>query len=186
VPEVIAIGGSAGSLHTIRAIVEALPEEFSYAVIIVVHRLRNVASDMANLLGDNTRMIKIKEPEDKEAIRAGCVYLAPQNYHLQIEQDKTFSLDYSEPVHHSRPSIDVTFECVAAVYGDKAVGIVCSGANHDGADGLLKIVKKGGVGLVQDPATADYPYMPRAAIQKSKKIKILDVPGIVHYIQNIE
>lgn len=185
-PDIIAIGGSAGSLQSIRAVIDTLPPGgFDFTVIIIVHRLRNVSSDMVKILADNNRKIKIKEPEDKESIKKNCVYLAPQNYHLLIEQDKCFSLDYSEPIHHSRPSIDVTFDSVANVYGSGAVGILLSGANKDGAEGLSNIIDKGGAGIVQNPDTADYPYMPRAAIFKNEKVVIQNLPEIVSYINRL-
>ena len=182
---VVAIGGSAGSLHTIRTIIEALPEKFPFAVVIVMHRLRNVQSDMDYILSDNEKGIKVKEPEDKQPIRRNCVYLAPQNYHLLVEEDKCFSLDYSEQVNHSRPSIDVTLESIAQVYGRNSIGILLSGANNDGASGISAIIDNGGTGIVQNPDTTDFPYMPKSAIYKNKGVKILTVSEIVHYIQHI-
>lgn len=182
---VVGIGGSAGSLQTIREIIEALPSKFSYAVIIIMHRLKNVQSDMTYILSDNEAGIKVKEPEDKQPIRKGCVYLAPQNYHLLIEDDKCFSLDYSEQVNHSRPSIDVTFGYIANVYGEKSVGILLSGANNDGADGISAIIEKGGKGIVQNPETTDFPYMPKSAIYKNDQTMILSVKEIIDFLHNL-
>jgi two-component system chemotaxis response regulator CheB len=125
----------------------------------------------------------IREPEDKEPVQNGIVYLAPQNYHLQIEADKTFSLDYSEPVNFSRPSIDVTFDCVASVYKHRSVGILLSGASRDGAAGISKIIKKGGTGIAQDPATAEYAYMPQSAIDANAGILILTPEAIANHIK---
>ncbi len=184
--QVIAIGGSAGSLQTTKLLIESLPYKFPFAVIIVMHRLRNVQSDMNQILSDNKRGIKVKEPEDKQPIRKNCVYLAPQNYHLLVEDDKSFSLDYSERVNHSRPSIDVTFESLAWVYGNRATGILLSGANNDGAEGISAIIEQGGTGIVQDPDTTDFPYMPRSAIYRNSKTQILPVHEIVDYLQSIK
>jgi two-component system, chemotaxis family, protein-glutamate methylesterase/glutaminase len=182
---VVGIGGSAGSLQTIRALIEALPPKLSYAVVIVMHRLRNVQSDMTYILSDNEAGIKVKEPEDKQPIRKGGVYLAPQNYHLLIEEDRCFSLDYSEQVNHSRPSIDVTFESIADVYQKNAVGILLSGANDDGAEGISSIIKNGGKGIVQNPESTDFPYMPKSAIYKNAATNILSVREIIDYLHKI-
>lgn len=183
--EIVCIGGSAGSLPMVMRIVEAVPANFSFTVVIVVHRLRNVASDMEYILSSGKRNLLIREPEDKEAVRKGRIYLAPQNYHLQIEEDKTFSLDYSEAVNFSRPSIDVTFDCVASVYKDKATGILLSGANTDGAHGLSRILAKGGTGIVQEPGTAEYPAMPNAAISGNEDILVYSPKQITHYMATL-
>lgn len=184
--EMVAIGGSAGSLPVIISILKALPAKFNFTVIIVVHRLRNVTSEMQHILAAGNPILNVHEPEDKEPIKKGMVYLAPQNYHLQIEEDKTFSLDYSEAVNYSRPSIDVTFDCVASVYKHKAAGILLSGANDDGAEGLSAIIKKGGIGIVQDPSTADYTAMPKAAIAMNNKVLARKPEYIIHYISGLE
>jgi two-component system chemotaxis response regulator CheB len=182
--DIVAIGGSAGSLPVIMEILKVLPEKFDFALVVIVHRLRNVSSDMQKVLA-SAGNIDVHEPEDKEVIKKGMVYLAPQNYHLQLEEDKTFSLDYSEPVNFSRPSIDVTFDCVASVYGKSAVAILLSGANEDGTYGISRILKKGGVGIVQDPETAEYAIMPKAAIAKNKKALIREPDDIVNYVKTI-
>lgn len=164
----VAIGGSAGSIPVVMELLKALPAQFTFSVFIVLHRLKNVPSSMDVILMNKGNGIFIEEPDDKEVIQEHHVYLAPQNYHLLIETDKTISLDYSEPVHYSRPSIDVTFESVAQTYAGSAVAILLSGANQDGANGLLAIVGQGGTAIVQDPATAEYPAMPQAALDRNK------------------
>lgn len=183
--EVIAIGGSAGSLSAVINIVNAIPRNFNFTVIIVLHRLRNVYSEMDKILAFSRPHLHICEPNDKEQIKRQVVYLAPQNYHLLIEEDKTFGLDYSEEIHYSRPSIDVTFESIASVYKENAVAILLSGANQDGADGLSRIIAKGGIGIAQDPATAEYPTMPQAAVDKDEYVLIQTVEDIVDYISTV-
>ena len=149
----------------------------------VLHR-RNGESLLSNLLMDKTTW-SVKEAEEKEAIAAGTVYIAPADYHLLIEQDKTFSLDYSEKVHYSRPAIDVTFEAVAETYGPAAMALLLSGANADGTDGLQKIKEAGGYVMVQDPAEAAVEYMPKSAIayvRVDKVVSVTDVPALVHQL----
>ncbi|MGV3558553.1 chemotaxis protein CheB [Larkinella arboricola] len=182
---VVVIGGSAGSIPVVTELLQALPRHFQFSVIIVLHRLRNVISSLDTILGNKVQVITIREPNDKEEIREQYVYLAPQNYHLLIEADKTFSLDYSETVHHSRPSIDVTFESVAQVYASQAVAVLLSGANQDGADGLQAIINQGGMVIVQDPATAEYPAMPKAALERNREAVVLTPPEIAAFLRTL-
>jgi two-component system chemotaxis response regulator CheB len=92
------------------------------------------------------------------------VYFAPPDYHLLIENDRSFSLSFDAPVNYSRPSIDVLFETAADVYKNRLLGIILTGANSDGSGGIKKISMMGGVTIAQSPETADYPEMPKAAI----------------------
>jgi len=154
--ELVAIGGSAGSFHVILQLVSQLSEGFDLPVLIITHRSRGKDYQFINILN---------EAEEKELILSGYIYVCPPDYHLLIEKDKTLSLDYSEKVNHSRPSIDVTFECVADIYKEKAIAILLSGANGDGAEGLHRIHKKGGVTIVQNPKNAEVPVMPQRALE---------------------
>src|SRR5579864_7056332 len=129
--KVLMIGGSAGSLDGVLKIISALPVNKHVTTIIVVHRKNDVESILANLLSSRTQL-EVKEVEDKELISGGIIYIAPSDYHLLIENEKMFSLDSSEKVHYSRPSIDVSFESAAHVFGNAVIGILLSGANADG------------------------------------------------------
>jgi two-component system chemotaxis response regulator CheB len=180
--DMIIIGGSAGSLDVITAILLALPKDFQVPMVLVIHRMKNTPSKLDKMLARKTGVKQISEPEDKEPIRAGRVYLAPQNYHLLIEADKTFSLDYSEPVNYSRPSIDVSFESFAQVYGPKLLAVVLSGANKDGAAGLEAVIGCGGKALVQSPGGAEYASMPLAAIERNPLALACETEEIVHCI----
>lgn len=180
--DIVVIGGSAGSINICMMLLQAVPEDFDFTIVLVLHRLRNVRSDMSGLLSAH-RKFKIRDVEDKDIVRNHCVYLAPQNYHLLVEDNHTFALDYSEPVHFCRPSIDVTFESMARAYGPRVTAILLSGANQDGASGISAIVEAGGKGIVQDPDTADYPAMPMAAIQTNESVEILTPEKIVDYIR---
>ncbi|WP_234735907.1 chemotaxis protein CheB [Tellurirhabdus bombi] len=184
-PGVIIIGGSAGSLSPLTTILKAFPDHYCFSIIIVLHRMKNVVSEMDRILSMSRKGMKISEPDDKSPIREGCVYLAPQNYHLLIEEDRTFSLDYSELINYSRPSIDLTFECVANVYGKNAVAILLSGANNDGTAGMKHIIDKGGTALVQHPDSAEYATMPRAAMEKNAAAKVLRPEEIVDFLKTI-
>lgn len=162
---IVLIGGSAGSIPLIFNILSALPGRLKIPIIIVLHRHKNVVSEFAEILKGHAKNICIIEPDDKQPLLPSNIYLAPQNYHLLIEQDFTFSLDYSELVNYSRPSIDVTFESAAHVFRNGVTGILLSGANSDGSEGIRTILEYGGEAWVQEPVTAEYPTMPQRAIE---------------------
>jgi two-component system chemotaxis response regulator CheB len=182
--KVLMIGGSAGSLDGILKIAAALPVTNHLVTIIIVHRKNESESILANLLSSRTRL-NVKEVEDKEPIIGGNIYVAPADYHLLVENENMFSLDYSEKVHHSRPSIDVSFESAAHVFGDAVTGVLLSGANADGAEGLCRIQEAGGFTIVQDPVSAEVDYMPQQAIALMNPDKILNIEGIAEFLSNI-
>ncbi len=185
VNKIVVLGGSAGSLPVLLQLLESLPPHFSLPVVVVLHRLKNVYSDLPHIMAVAQKNRKVKEPEDKELIKPRYIYIAPQNYHLLVETDKTFSLDYSETVHYSRPSIDVTFESIVRVFGKETVAILLSGANHDGADGMEKVIEAGGKAIAQDPATCEYPVMPAAAIEKSYRVDVLTPEQIADFLTGL-
>ncbi|MCC2671503.1 MAG: cheB 2 [Armatimonadetes bacterium] len=161
--EVIVIGASAGAVEALSLLLPPLPADFPVALLIVVHLPRDRDSLLAELLGARCR-VKVKEAEDKERIEGGTVYFAPPDYHLLVEPDRSLSLSVDEPVRYSRPSIDVLFESAADVYGERLLGIVLTGANSDGAQGLRTVCEAGGKAIVQAPETASAPFMPQAAL----------------------
>jgi len=180
--KMLAIGGSAGSLDVILKIVAALPFISHLATVIIVHRKNDGESILTDLLSSRTKLV-VKEIEDKETITGGTIYLAPADYHVLIEDEKMFSLDASEKIHHSRPSIDVSFESVAEVFGILAIGVLLSGANADGAEGLSRIKEANGFTIVQDPASAEVGYMPQQALEQMTPDKILKGDAIGNFIK---
>ncbi|MBC7903631.1 MAG: chemotaxis protein CheB [Gemmatimonadaceae bacterium] len=173
----IVVGGSAGSLEIVLKIAEALPLA-GIVCILVVHRRNDPDSALAHLIAAKSKL-KVREVEDKETIAGDVIYLAPPDYHLLVETDVNFALDASEKVHFSRPSIDVCFESAAAIYGDALIGVLLSGANADGAAGLKMIRDAGGFCIVQNPATAEVPYMPQQAINQDAADEVVD-GGEIH------
>ena len=169
--QLLVIGGSAGSLEVIMQLLPGLDRRNGLAVVIVLHRKSN-ESVLVDLLSDIT-LWTVKEVEEKDSIEPGVIYLAPADYHLLIEKDRTFSLDFSEKVNYSRPSIDVTFESAADVFGPALVCLLLSGANADGAAGMRFAKKMGGLALVQDPQDAAVSYMPQQAIDSMKVDRIV-------------
>ncbi|RYZ28501.1 MAG: chemotaxis protein CheB [Chitinophagaceae bacterium] len=164
--ELLLIGGSAGSLDVLIQLLPALDKKLDLAIVIVLHRKAG-ESLLVDLLNDKTAWT-VKEAEDKEDIQKRTIYVAPPDYHLLIEKDKTLSLDFSEKVHFSRPSIDVSFETAAEAYGSSLMAVLLSGANSDGAEGLRQIKQAGGTTIVQNPKEAAVAYMPQQAIELTK------------------
>jgi two-component system chemotaxis response regulator CheB len=181
--ELLIIGGSAGSLEVILEILPQLRSDLDYAIVLVMHR-RSGDSLLTGLLSDRTKL-EVREVEEKEAIRPGVIYIAPADYHLLVELDKTFSLDFSEKIHYSRPAIDASFETAAEAFGPSLAGILLSGANADGAEGLLRIKEGGGMTIVQDPAEASVSYMPQQAIEKNAASKILTTRQIIDLMNEL-
>ncbi|HEX8378277.1 MAG TPA: chemotaxis protein CheB [Pedobacter sp.] len=180
--KLLVIGGSAGSIEVIIKILEKLNNNLAIAILIIIHRKKTSDASLTQLF-NNRSTILVTEADEKEPIVPGRIYLAPADYHLLIENDYTISLDTSEKVQFSRPSIDVTFESAADVYGESLAALLLSGANSDGAQGLLTIANSGGITIVQNPASAEVDFMPKAAIFKTVVDYIIetnDLPGLVN------
>lgn len=160
---ILLLGGSAGSFKLLFRLVKLLPQNLNKTVIIIIHRKKNFFSEIEKLFAENSRML-LREISDKEPIMDNTIYIAPANYHSLVENEGFFSLDVSEAVWYSKPSIDVTFESVAEVYKEQVTAVLFSGANQDGAEGLLKLRQKGALTIAQHPEDAEMTEMPQAAI----------------------
>ncbi|MBU2520720.1 MAG: chemotaxis protein CheB [Proteobacteria bacterium] len=179
--EAIVIGVSSGGMITLDKILRHLPSDFALSIIIVQHQHPESDDFLARFL-DARCSLTVKEADEKEIIMPGKIYIAPPNYHLLAEKDKTLSLSTNKHVNFARPSIDVLFESAADVFGEKLVGIILTGANEDGSRGLKKIKESGGLTIVQDPDTAAVDTMPKAAIASTKVDYILPLENIGPFI----
>lgn len=180
----VVIGGSAGSFQGIIKILSQVPVDFSLPIIIAMHRLKHVRHGFAEAVSVKSNL-KVVEPEDKETIRKGMVYLAPANYHLSVELGNHFSLSTEDMVNSSRPAIDITLSSAAYVYRNKLVGILLSGANRDGGLGMKTIKDKGGLTIVQEPTECMIDTMPKAALELTKIDYSLTVAEIVEFITEL-
>lgn len=179
--QALIIGGSAGSLEVLMKVFPKLPEVISFAIIIVLHRKNTEDSLLEELFSLKTK-IPVSEVEDKVPLQPGFIYIAPSDYHILFEKDYTLSLDASEKVNYSRPSIDVAFESSAALYKSGLTAILLSGANADGTKGLIAVNAEGGVTVVQNPETALMPFMPNSALKNSSPNLVLDADEITTFI----
>lgn len=181
----IVIGGSAGSFQVISKILSNLPKDFELPIIMCLHRLKHVRHGFVEALNIKSN-ISLYEPEDKDSIKKGKIYLAPANYHLCIELGNHFSLSTEEMVNNSRPSIDITLETAAYVYKNKLIGILLTGANKDGAMGMKKIKDRGGLTIVQEPSECMIDTMPVAAIKLTQIDHVLTVSQIITFLQELD
>lgn len=177
----IVIGGSAGSFPVINEILLNMPKGLNIPIILCLHRLKHIRHGFIEALNLKSKY-PVREPEDKESILQGKIYLAPSNYHLYVELGYTFALSTEEMVKYSRPSIDLTFETASYTYKDKLIGIILSGANSDGADGIKKVKERGGFTIVQDPKEASISTMPDAAIKSTEIDLVLSTKEIINFL----
>jgi two-component system chemotaxis response regulator CheB len=176
VGEIVVVGTSRGGLKAIQALLSALDDRFTLPIVIVQHRGKDLETGLSEYLGRSSQL-PVSEPEDKEPILQGHVYLAPRDYHLLIE-NASFALSTDLPVGFARPSIDVLFESAAEEYKERTIGVILTGTNQDGARGLAAIKAHGGVTLVEDPVTAAHPEMPAAALARTNPDWVLTLQEI--------
>lgn len=175
----VAMGASAGGVEALGTVLPSLDAGLPLGIIIVLHRGAGSQEADAAFVAflQRTCALPVAEVEDQDEILPGRVYLAPADYHLEVDRGR-FLLSVDPKVNHSRPSIDLLLQSVARAYGPAAIGVVLTGANHDGAAGLADIRRCGGVAVVQDPARAKHPAMPQAALAAANPHYVLDLPDI--------
>ena len=177
---VVVMGASWGGLRAIGTILAGLPADFSAPVLVAQHRAPDHDSALTAALAKRCDL-PVREATDKETALPGHVYLAPGGYHMMVERHGIV-LSTDEPERFSRPSIDVLFAAAADAYGPDAIGVILTGAGDDGARGLALIRRRGGVAVVQDPATAERPFMPEAAIARSSAHQVLALDEIAGFL----
>ncbi|MCF8303542.1 MAG: chemotaxis protein CheB [Bacteroidales bacterium] len=180
----VVIGSSAGGLDALRALLTRINRSFSLPIVIVQHLSPLSDNYLSNYL-DNLSDLRVKEVEEKERIEPGIAYIAPPNYHVLIEENRTFALTVDEKVNYARPSVDVLFESAAYVYRSSLIGIVLTGANNDGSKGLKIIKQYGGLAIVQDPKTAYVDTMPRSAMETVKVDHVLNLEEIADFLNKL-
>jgi two-component system chemotaxis response regulator CheB len=174
--ELIVIGCSLGGMEALGKIFSALTNDFCVPIVVVQHRHKESNEGLPEHFRRSTHLCVV-DADDRQPIEQGCIYLAPANYHLLVEHG-TFTLSVDAPVGYSRPSIDVLFESAADAYRDKLIGVVLTGANADGARGVRQVKRRGGFVIAQEPATAEAPAMPQAAIETGFVDRILPLERI--------
>lgn len=161
--DAIVVGASAGGVEALLKVFRPLRKGFRLPIIVVLHLPDERRSLLAEVFSSHLAM-PVKEADDKEPIVPGTLYFAAPGYHLSVENDLTFSFSQEERVHHSRPSVDILFASAADAYENRLVGVLLTGANNDGAEGMARISEYGGLTVVQDPDQALARAMPDAAL----------------------
>lgn len=161
---IIVIGSSAGGIEALSAIAEGLTHPFPVPIAAVQHLSADSDTSFIDVLSGNLDL-RVTEAQDKMKAEPNVMYVAPPDYHLLVDSEGIFSLSVEEKVNYSRPSIDVLFKSAALAYGRMAIGVVLTGANNDGAEGLKAIRAHGGTAVVQNPDTAYCSTMPGEAIE---------------------
>ncbi|KMQ61171.1 chemotaxis protein CheB [Chryseobacterium sp. BLS98] len=182
--ELIVIGGSAGSLQVILEMLKKLKTNLAFPIVLILHR-KAYSTNILQTLLQQFISIDVVEIDDKTEIENNKVYVVPADYHLLFENKNMMSLDFSEKMNYSRPSIDVTFKSAAEIYGENVVGVLLSGANADGVEGLGFIKKNKGKVWIQEPETAEVDYMPRHALQEVDYDLIIKPDNLADYINQL-
>jgi two-component system chemotaxis response regulator CheB len=182
--QAVVIGASAGGVQALTELLPALPAATSAAVFVVLHLPRDRPSMLPEVFAPKCAL-EVREAQDKEPVRPGTVYFAPSNYHLLVDAGPALSLSADDLVHHSRPSIDVLFESAAAVYRRRLLGVILTGANEDGAEGLAAVHDAGGTTVVQEPQTAQASAMVLSAMQLRTPDLVLSLDGIAELFRSV-
>jgi two-component system chemotaxis response regulator CheB len=175
--DAIVMGASAGGIEALLALLPSLSSGFRLPIMIVLHLSRDRPSLLAQIFAQRCALA-VCEAADKEPVRAGTVYFAPPDYHLLIDAGPCLALSSDELVNFSRPSIDVLFESAADVYGPRLLGIILTGANEDGAEGLAAVRAAGGFAIVQQPDNAQVKQMVVSALNRNPESYVLGLEGI--------
>ncbi|WP_024646935.1 chemotaxis protein CheB [Pseudomonas syringae] len=183
--DAIVVGASAGGVEALLRIFSTLRPGFSLPILTVLHLPDDRRSQLAQVF-QNRLPIPVKEADDKEDIVPGTLYFAPAGYHLSVESDRSLSLSQEERVFYSRPSIDILFDSAADAYGSRLAGVLLTGANNDGARGLLQVRKNGGFTVVQNPLQAQASTMPEAALALQSPDYLLSLNDIGRLLVELE
>jgi two-component system chemotaxis response regulator CheB len=182
--ECIVVGASAGGVEALGILLPALPSTLRVPMFIVLHLPRDRRSLLAEIFAPRCALA-VREAEDKEPIQPGTVYFAPPDYHLLLESSGSIALSADDPVHFSRPSIDVLFESAAEAYGERLLGIILTGANEDGAEGLEAVHRAGGMTVVQQPDDAQAPLMVMSALKRIPVDFVLSLERIAQLLRTL-
>jgi two-component system chemotaxis response regulator CheB len=180
--ELVVVGTSLGGLSALELLLGSLPRELRVPIIIVQHRLAD-PDEMLSVVLQAHSALPVVEPDDKDPIEPGHVYVAPADYHLLVGHG-SFSLSIEPRVCYARPSIDVLFDSAAQAYGASLVGVILTGANKDGAEGLARIKERGGFAIVESPSTAESPTLPEAALAATHVDRVLPLSNIAAFLQS--
>lgn len=178
--DIVVIGASAGGVEAVASLIEALPRDLAAAVFVVVHFPPHTTSVLPRIITRRGGMTAM-HPEDGAPIELGCVYVAPPDRHLLVENGHV-RLVRGPRENGARPAVDPLFRSAARAYGARVIGIVLTGNLDDGTAGLMAVKSNGGLAVVQDPEDAFYAGMPSSAlrhVQADHVAPLSEIPGIL-------
>jgi len=178
------MGCSSGGVRALRTLLAGLSPNIGVPLIVTCH-LGDEDPDLLSGVLDSTSALPVREALERQRPVAGMVHLAPSGYHLLVEPDGRFALSADARVRYSRPSIDVLFDSAARCYGRALVGVLMTGANDDGADGLKTLRERGGVAIVQSPDDAETPFMPAAGIERAGADHVVPLADIAPLLNRL-
>jgi two-component system, chemotaxis family, protein-glutamate methylesterase/glutaminase len=169
--DVVAVASSAGGIKALSVVLAALPEGLPVPVLVVQHLDPRHDTVLADILGRRTGLA-VKLATDGEVALPGTVHVAPPNRHLLVDERGVLTLSAAALVHFVRPSADLLFESVAGAFGERAIAVVLTGSGSDGGMGARAVKTRGGTVIVQDPASAEFEGMPRAAVAAGPDLQL--------------
>lgn len=183
-PRMVVVGCSAGGLKAMHGLLGGLVSALPVPLVLVCH---SASDDMAGLCGLLARSsgLPVVEAQERQIPEPGYVYVAPSGYHLMVESPARFALSVDDRVDFSRPSINVLFESAADSIGNGLIGIVLTGANADGARGLRRVRERGGLAIVQEPASAEVATMPSAALKQAGADHVVPLENIAPLLEQL-
>lgn len=173
---IVVVGTSLGGFSALKILLAGFPSSFPAPIVVVQHQAEAPTNNLPFLL-QRYSALPLVEPDDKQAVEPGRVFVAPGSYHLLLDHGH-FALSIEELVLHARPSIDVLFESAADAYGRATVGVILTAASTDGARGLAKIKRMGGFAIVQDPASCESRVLPDATLALTSVDRVLPIEDI--------
>lgn len=182
--KIIVIGASTGGIEALRVVLSGISRDIKAVICVCQHIDKFARLDYRRIFSDATHF-NLVEVEDKQWLSNGNVFFAPPGYHLYVEDAGYFSLSLDAPVNWSRPSIDVLFESAARVYRDRVIGVILTGANSDGAQGIREIKRLGGTTIAQNPGSALSGTMPKLAIETGCVDHVLELEEIPRKLESL-
>ena len=173
----VVIGASTGGPRALAAVMPTLPVDPRTAYAIVQHMPAGFTRSLAERL-DTLTGLTVREAQAGDHLSGGTVLVAPGDYHLRFGRTGAVQLDQGPRVHGVRPSVDVTLNSVAHVFGPRLVVAILTGMGSDGADGAVEVRKAGAFVIAEDESSCVVWGMPRAVAERGAADRIAPLESV--------